>query len=348
VTVFTCAECGTALTAPLSQVVLPDHAHQMYGHELLGVLMEPGTCAVDPEPSGPPWRPWAEIGAQQAQARGVYAPVHGLSDGPPGAVALAPGDVRATVLIPERCDGYCCGLDGGSGPNLACAQCGHPVATRVDDCSLWQVVWLDPRAVRPRPGGGPARPLIAWEALQQQSRTPPVQPCGAWSPVWEAAVAVALARLLAASAGARVAVPGGLVADTFGRALDALLPAGPPAATLTLAGPGLPDAGADIALVPRHPQTGRTWPSRAGAAVPLAAEVWAYLAFQHDRRPVPGGGMPEQARRDDPLPLLPRELFRPDWEVLLHALARLPQVRRPWLRAIYDRVKERRYRHPFL
>ena len=56
----------------------------------------------------------------------------------------------------------------------------------------------------------------------------PIEPPGLWNPLWEAAVAAALARLLAVSAGTRVAVPDGLVADTFRRALDALLPPGPP------------------------------------------------------------------------------------------------------------------------
>ncbi|WP_346110046.1 hypothetical protein [Nonomuraea maheshkhaliensis] len=34
-------------------------------------------------------------------------------------------------------------------------------------------------------------------------------------------------------------------------------------------------ATAEIALVPRHPQTGEVWPGGgAGAVVPLAADVW--------------------------------------------------------------------------
>jgi hypothetical protein len=77
--------------------------------------------------------------------------------------------------------------------------------------------------------------------------------------VWAAAVAAALARLLAVSAGTRMTVPDRLVADTFRLALDTLLPPGPPAKTLALAGPGLPVIGADIALVPQHPQTGEHW-----------------------------------------------------------------------------------------
>ncbi|MGW0633368.1 hypothetical protein [Streptomyces sp. NPDC002758] len=63
--------------------------------------MEPGTYAVDPEPSGPPWRPWNEIGVDEAEARGVFAPVYALSFGSPGAIVVAPGDTRGTILIPE-------------------------------------------------------------------------------------------------------------------------------------------------------------------------------------------------------------------------------------------------------
>jgi hypothetical protein len=338
------------LTAPVSQVALPVQARQRYGHELLGVLMESGTYAVSSDPFGPPWRVWAEVGADEAAARGVYAPVHSLSYGPPGAVVVAPGDVRGTLLLPERCDGHCMGLDGRDGPNLACARCGRAVATRVDDCSLWQAVWLDPRAVRRLTGDGVARRVVGWEALRKERPgMPPVEPSGAWSPLWVAAVAAALARLLAVSAGAQVAVPDGLVAETFRRALDTLLPPGSSAKNLALAGPGLSATDPDIALVPQHPQTGEAWPpSGAEDVVPLDADVWMYLAFDHDRTPVPGAGrMPDDARRDDPPPLLPSRPFRPDWGVFLYTLARLPEVRQPWLRAIYDHVKDRPYAHPF-
>jgi hypothetical protein len=199
-TLFACAGCGAVLTTPVSQVALPVHAHQSYGHQLLGVLMESGTYAIDQQPFGPPWRPWAEVGADEAEARGVYAPLHALPYGPTGAVVVAPGDVRGTALIPERCDGYCMGLDGRDGPNLACAQCGQAVATRIDDCSLWQAVWLDPRAVRHLTGDEPARRVVDWETLREQRPgIPPVEPPEAWSPLWEAAVAVTLAHLLAVS-----------------------------------------------------------------------------------------------------------------------------------------------------
>ncbi|MEV7227250.1 hypothetical protein AB0M79_09535 [Polymorphospora sp. NPDC051019] len=339
------------LTVPVSRVAFPVQAHQQVGNGLLlGVLMEPGTYAVDPDPFGPPWRRWDEFGAVEAEAHGVYAPVFALSCGPRGAVVVAPGDVRGTVLIPGPAGGNCCGLDGRDGPNLACTRCGRPVATRVDDCSLWQAVWLDPDAVHRVDGDASPHRTVGWDALRaERPGVQPVEPDGQWNPLWEAAVAVAMARLLVVSAGARVTVPDGLVAETFRRTLDALLPPGPTARTLTLAGPGLPAVTADIALVPQHPQTGEPWtPSGSADMVPLQWDVWAHTAFHHDRRPVPGAGtMPDDARRDDPPPPLPRQAFHPDAVAFLDTLARLPEVRQPWLRKIYHRVSHGPYRFPF-
>ncbi|MFI7633903.1 hypothetical protein [Nonomuraea sp. NPDC049400] len=219
------------------------------------------------------------------------------------------------------------------------------MATRVDDCGFWQVVWLVPEAVRSVAVDGPVQRVIDWAELPS---TPPVDPRGFWSPPWEAAVAVALAHLLAVSGGKRVSVPDGPVAEAFRRAIDSLLPPGPPERHLVLAGPGLSAAITDIALVPRHPQTGEVWACDARAVVPLAADVWTYIAFNDDRRLLPAAyGMPAVVRRDDPLPLLPHSLFRPDGRVFLSTLERLAAVRQPWLRRIHDRVKERPYMDPF-
>ncbi|MFC6599992.1 hypothetical protein [Kitasatospora paranensis] len=282
----------------------------------------------------------------------MFAPVPSLSFGAPGAIVLAPGDTRSTVLIPERCDGRCMGLDGRDGPNLACANCGQAVATRIDDCSYWQSTRLAPNAVRRVPGDGPTPRPVEWAVLaEERESTPPVEPSGHWSPRWEAAVGSALAHLLVASAGAPVTLPGGLVTSAFGRALDALLPRELPTKGLALAGPGLPppDPAPDIALVPRHPQTGRAWqPPGTAVAVPLAADVWLHLAFHDERSAVPvTGGTPEGVLRDDPLPMHPPHLFRPDSAVFLHTLARLPAVRQPWLRGVHDRVRAEPYARPF-
>ncbi|POM27671.1 hypothetical protein BTM25_20890 [Actinomadura rubteroloni] len=329
-TLFVCATCEAVLTAPLVEVALPVHVNQSYYHELYPPLMEPGTYAVVDEPSGPPWRRWDDVGADAAEKRGYYAPVYSLSFGPAGVVVIAPGDVRGTVLVPGRVGGYCIGLDGRDGPNLACQQCGRPVATRIDDCSYWQSVRLDPRAVHPCPGG-PGQRVLGWDELPA---TPPVEPNGAWSSVWAAAVGDALARVVAVSGGARIGLPEASVAAVFGRALDVLLPPGDIAADLFLVGPGVAERGDGIALVPRHPQTGEIWPCGARAVVPLASDVWVHLAFDRPRRlPVP-----QDVRRDDPAPLLPDRPFSADRKIFLATLARLPAVREPWLREIYDRV----------
>lgn len=349
--VFGCVTCGAALTAPVSRVAMPVHARQKYGNGvLLPALMEAGTYAVDPEPAGPPFRRWGEDGvAQEAAARGVFAPQFALSFGAPGAVVIAPGDAHGTILLPERAGGYCCGLDWGDGPNLACARCGEGVATRIDDCSLWQAVWLEPNAVRRLDADEPAPPT-PWETLvREREGLPPVDPSGAWRPEWEAAVGAGLAHVLAASRGARVAVPDGLLTLTFGRALDLLLPSGPAPRAMTLAGPGLPGADSDLVLVPQHPQTGETWRTAITAhRVPLPFPVWRHLAFRDDHAlPAVTGGFPEGVLRDDPLPPHPNGPFRPDPYVFTWTLARQPAVRQPWLREIHDRVLESPYSPPF-
>ncbi|MFJ4411303.1 hypothetical protein [Streptomyces sp. NPDC088910] len=69
----------------MAQVELPVDAYQRYGNAVqLPVLMARGTFTVDPEPSGQPWRGWEEIDPYETAARGVFAPVTGLSYGVPG------------------------------------------------------------------------------------------------------------------------------------------------------------------------------------------------------------------------------------------------------------------------
>ncbi|MEE1754678.1 hypothetical protein [Streptomyces sp. SP18CS02] len=358
--VFVCAGCDAELTAPLSQVALPVHAHQQYGNGLqLPVLMEPGTFAVEPEPWGPPWRRPEETGPDEAAAHGVHGPVHALSGGVPGPIVIAPGDTRGAVLIPEKRGGACCGLAGGDGPNMACAACGLPVASRIDDCSLWQAVWLAPGAVRPLPVEADDAGPLSWAELMAEGKgVPPFEPITSWaslfgasdrwhwSPQWVAAAGQALAHLLAASEGRAVAVPDGLASEMFRRDLDALLPAGPPARRAVFAGPGLsaPDADARILLVPSHPRTGEVWAPRTGDArtpaasaypVPLPFGVWLRLVFPEPELPVPASRlMPEDVLRDDPPAPAVHDVFRIDQHVFWHTLARLPAVRRPWLAEI--------------
>ncbi len=358
---FVCAGCGAELTTPLSQVSLPVHARQNYGNATqLPVLMESGTFAVDPEPWGGPWRMWDEIDPREAEARGIYAPVYALSDSTPGASVIAPGDIRGTRLIPEKRSGACCGLDGADGPNMACETCDLPVATRVDDCSLWQAVRLSADAVHRVPVDGfDAAPLSWAELAEKGEKTPPLEPIAtwgarmgsshywSWSPRWEAAAGQALAHLLVASQGQPVKVPRGLTADVFQRALDVLLPAGPPKRRAVLVGPGQPspDAGVDILLVPVHPQTGQTWapasPTVSAYLVPLPLGVWLWLVSPQPYLPVPASGrIPRDVLHDDPLPPRPNYLFRADRRTFHDTLVRLPAVRKPWLRTILENLTQ--------
>lgn len=197
------------------------------------------------------------------------------------------------------------------------------------------------------------------ELTENGESTPPFEPIStwggrsgtghywSWSPQWEAAAGHALAHLLAASEGQPVEVPKGLTADVFQRALDALLPVGPPKRRAVLAGPGqpTPDAGVDIILVPVHPQTGQTWtPARSVPSaypVPLPLGVWLWLVSAQPYLPVPAtGGLPHDVLRDDPLPPRPNHLFRADRGTFQHTLVRLPAVRSPWLRTILENLPE--------
>ncbi len=345
-TIFGCRTCGAALTDPVSRVALPVHAHQKYGNGpgALEPALEPGTYARDPLPSGPPWRRWAELEDGEAEARGWYAPRFNVSDGPAGRVLLPPGEIRGTVIDPARSgNSACCGLDG-SEPNLVCLTCGTPVAIRIDDCGLRHAVWLEPAAIRVLDDGPGPHPALGWaDLLDQRPGIPPSEPDGHWHPIWVAAVASALAHLLAATGGAPILTPDPRIAGIFRPVLDGL-PAPDrtrPERTLTLAGPGLPPADGDLALVPDHPQTGAPWPvSPPATSVPLAWDAWHHLAFH--REPSPAG-------RSVPLPpeappaLLPYHRLDPDGATFLHVLARLPEVRRPWLCALYERGRPTGY-----
>lgn len=308
----------------------------------------------------------AEVGGDhpdEAAARGIYAPVYALSDGAPGAIVIAPGDTRSTLLIPEKRGGACCGLDGADGPNMACEACGLPVASRIDDCSLWQAVWLAPDAVRCLPvDGADAAPLSWAELVAEGMGMPPFEPIAtwgsrlgsnhfwSWSPQWEAAAGRALAHLLVASEGRPVTVPDGLVGEVFQRALDALLPAGPGARRAVLAGPGrpAPDKGADIFLVPTHPQTGKPGP-RPTRPARLPPRTWCRCRLGC------GCGWPSPSRiclsprraacptascaTTHPL-CAPPHLFRADAGAFQHTLVRLPAVRSLWLRELLENLTQ--------
>lgn len=204
---------------------------------------------------------------------------------------IAPGDGRGMRLIPERLDGYCYGVDGREGPNLACERCGAPVATRIDDCAMWQAVWLHPEAVRAVPSA--ERPV-------EETDIPPVTAEGKWDPRWEAEVGIALAHLVAASGGASLTVPSGLWEEVFAPALAVLLPTGEPRMV-----------------------------SLDEVSMPPAMVRWL--------------GLPLVKDRDEDTPPGPWFPFEPDIDLFLDTLTRMPAVREPWLREIYDRVRATRH-----
>ncbi|MEU3605859.1 hypothetical protein AB0E83_10445 [Streptomyces sp. NPDC035033] len=331
---FVCAGCGTELSVPVERVALPVEAHYGGGHRWMPPLMEPGTYAVDPDPWARAWLTWEEIGEAGAAALGVHAPVHTVPTGPRDGIVLAPGDTRGTRLLPERSGPSCLGVVAGDAPNLVCAGCGLGVGFREDDCGVWQTVRYGPEAVVRRslgvpPPAVPVRPL------------PPIDPEGGWDMRWSAAAGAALARLLAASGGRALKLPGGLPTELFGRSVARLLPAGPPFLTVGLAGPGLPGGDADIVLVPADRRTGAPWrPAGDAVPVPLPGPVWAHLVGPGETSPTPvSGTLPAQVLRDDyPLPEHPGYGFLPDRATLRRTLSRMPEVRRPWLRALYDRI----------
>ncbi|MFF9503981.1 hypothetical protein [Streptomyces sp. NPDC014656] len=332
--VLVCAGCGMELSVPVERVALPAEAHATGHHEWMPALMEPGTYAVDPDPWGRPRRHREETGASEAAAPGVYAPLWAPATGPRNVLVLSPGDTRGTRLLPERSGDSCLGIVAGDEPSLLCARCGLGVGFREDDCGVWQTVRYDPGAVVRRslgvpPPAAPVRPL------------PPVDPEGHWDVRWTAVAGTALARLLAASGGRALLLPAGLPTVMFGRAVERLLPAGPPFLTVGPAGPGLSRTDADIVLVPADRRTGEPWrPPGDAVAVPLPASVWAYLTGPGETSPTPvSGTLPPQVVRDDyPHPERPGHPFHPDRRTLRRTLARMPEVRQPWLRALYDRL----------
>ncbi|MEV6235109.1 hypothetical protein [Lentzea sp. NPDC051838] len=284
--VFECAACGAALTVALTRVAMPDHANFQVGNGYmeLPALLSPGTYATGD-----------------------------------GRIAIAPGDVREVSWIPDQLGDGCCGLGDSDRPNLACA-CGRQVATRIDDCSQWQVVWLEREAVRL--AGGP-EPVAAWETFDWES-VPLPGPDRWWQVHAELAAGKALAHILVASGGVRVTVPDGPVADTFRRRLDEML-TGPLSKSLAPAGPGL-HSKADILLVPRHPQTGEPWPAD-GTLVPISAELWTWLVRYDDQPVIPAtGGRWQSYLADDPLPTRPKGV-EPNLWAIRDTLSRLQTPR---------------------
>ncbi|WP_030453459.1 hypothetical protein [Herbidospora cretacea] len=322
--VFVCAACAQPLTAPLSRVAFPWHALTQWGHQLLpGQLLEPKTYVVDPGRDGPRWRRWEDETLEPPGA--PLSPREGA-----GEVGICLGDLRDTVFLPDRLDGYCCGLMDA----MACASCGTPVATLIDDCGHLQVVWLKAGAVR---ATGADDPAPGWGELGDVFDRDPSEIHDA---EWSVMAGRVTARLLAASGGVRPDMPAS--AKILGDVLDVLLPLRPGGRTVGLAGPGRAAPGADIVLVPEHPQTEEMWREGAATAIAMPWAVWRCLAFPADARRllIAGVSMPRAAHLEDPT-LMRRLDVTPDLRAFVETLATLPEVHEPWLRAIYDRYTDR-------
>ena len=324
-TTFCCAGCGAVLTVPLIQ--MPQRA--AFDNDVLGVLMEPGTYTVNGA-----WPLWAEAGAgPEFERERIFAALRGT----PGAAAiLAPGDVHGVDLVVNNQDFGCC----GAGLDLTCTQCGRVVGSRIDDCNVRRQSWLKSKDVR---RAVPPDEVLDWAELPgRYAEAPPVDEPGYWSTSWPGEVAVTLAHLTAVSGGQPLTVAEGPAAVMFRPALNQLIPSGSPARVVTADGPGVHGPDADIALVPVHPQTGELWPhSTATDTVPLAYDVWHYLAFHSRRRPVPGAGaMPVQAYRDELMPFVRPWLFQPVRWRFLTTLETLLDGTPAWLRQIHTRVAQ--------
>lgn len=147
-TAFQCRSCHRAVTRTVAERPLPaeDVDEGWYrpeasppdagGHSALPIVrMPPGTFAIDPDPSGPPY---------------VLVELSGflVEAGPHGTIVLNPSDSLGLEAHPDIVmrRGYCCGMDGEWGPNLACT-CGEIIATLYSDCYQVQELRLQPDAV---------------------------------------------------------------------------------------------------------------------------------------------------------------------------------------------------------
>lgn len=123
---FICAQCRRRLTPALRKVGLPEQV----------AMPEPR-----PSESG-----FVDRGRPARMTRGTYAlltrPNEYVTE--PRGCVIHPDDVPGAGQHPDRARWTgCCGLDGLTGMNLACAGCGAPVATQQDACFTQNQVVLD-------------------------------------------------------------------------------------------------------------------------------------------------------------------------------------------------------------
>jgi hypothetical protein len=114
-TVFACARCGAALSAPLQRLLDPSRL-----------------CWEDGEPYLPRGWCWRE---DEGHLAGTWA-LH-LEDARGTAHTRAAGRLQG-----------CCGVDGSSGFTTVCASCRTEVGTERSDCWMPHALYLDPTRIR--------------------------------------------------------------------------------------------------------------------------------------------------------------------------------------------------------
>ncbi|MGW8990953.1 hypothetical protein ACWGRF_13635 [Streptomyces zhihengii] len=152
--VFHCSACGAALTPPLTLLSAvpepPPYEQREQGTRRSAATMPRGHCAIEPEPWGAPYVPYADDEDGPAQSRaGWKADERGLlkSAGPRNNIVLHPEDASGLELVAEASMGCCSGPVGEHGLNRAC-RCGKRVATLAADCSTVYELHLDADSVR--------------------------------------------------------------------------------------------------------------------------------------------------------------------------------------------------------
>jgi hypothetical protein len=152
-TVFLCAECGTAITRELVELpAIPDVSdnehHRDEQTRRAPSTMPEGHYAIDPEPWGYPYVAQDDQeNPTPAQSRGsVVCGEEGfiISVGSRNTVVVHPQDAPDLQPLPDWKNGSgCCGPAGDEGLNRACA-CGAPVATLAAECYGPYELHLDP------------------------------------------------------------------------------------------------------------------------------------------------------------------------------------------------------------
>lgn len=162
--VFACAGCGTELTAPVSRVALPVHSHHGDWEELHPPLTGPATYAVDPRPTGPPWRLWEEVGKDAAAWQDGYAPVYSVSFDARNRIVITSASPGPWSWYPKSARAAARGWTAGPASTWHARDVSGPwrPAWTIADCG--RRCFLGPDAVARRPSGLPAASPPDWDA----------------------------------------------------------------------------------------------------------------------------------------------------------------------------------------